>query len=178
MILKRQKLYSLRSFLDKLNKKFYPNYKTEAEVLEQRRKDREKKNEGEIKNLLKEINPKLLVALEIEKKTKPFQPRFGDGDEYPSFYVDIYSDLNFGSICLGSQNEEVYKWDGKNWIENNTSVSPRKVINLKQDIVKNLKSYKKEYQTAEEDYGWEKEEVDEVERYLDKIIEEVQKSSL
>ena len=57
-----------RRFLDKLNKKVSPGYKTNAEVLNEQKT----KKEDFTRERLKEINPKLLVALDIQEKPENF----------------------------------------------------------------------------------------------------------
>lgn len=168
-----------RRFLDKLNKKVSPGYKTNAEVLNEQKT----KKEDFTRERLKEINPKLLVALDIQEKTRKFLPSWGDGDEYPDFHVTTNTryEEDFGLICLGWQGEENYKWNKEKncWEEINTtrytSKGPRRVMNLKQDILKQLEGYRKEY--SEINY-LEDEETEDVLRYLDKLIEEVKRSTL
>lgn len=152
------------------------------------RKEKEKielkriQQENSLREDLRKINPKLLIALDIENKIKQYLPKWGDGDEYPSFFVQThYGDKEgFGNICLGFQNEEEYQWNkNKNcWEEIATERMPRRVGNLKQDILKNLSSYLKEWKSG--NYGGDADEEDEKEVvvYLEKLIEEIKKSAL
>lgn len=152
------------------------------------RKEKEKielkriQQENSLREDLREINPKLLIALDIENKMKQYLPKWGDGDEYPSFFVQTHyrDEEGFGNICLGFQNEEEYKWNkNKNcWEEIATERTPRRVGNLKQDILKNLNLYLKDWKNG--NYGGDVDEEDEREVvvYLEKLIEEIKRSAL
>ena len=182
MIILRQKQFGwFRDFVDWANKKVDPNWKTEKEIEEERRRAREeeKARKGQdITNKISSISRQHKIALDIEKESSKYLPTWGDGDEYPQFYVvrreeDRYNSI--GDIRLGYQTCENYHWNGKYWEETELQRNPRRIINLKQDILKNLISYRKEY--SEIDY-LDKKKVDEVLNYLDNLIKIINKSSL
>lgn len=126
-----------------------------------------------------------------------YNPGWGDGDEYPAFYIyDIEdavsdSDYRLGDIITESQYPYVYRYDGKNWlmIEDSTnsrisSKNPKKIFNIKQELLRIIKLYKKEYL---DDYGkddtyskWEEKKgaIDAVLNYLNHLETEIKRSRL
>ena len=168
----------LKELADKANKRIDPTYKTEKERFQERskqlsleREEKQKKLYEEISNISKQHK----IILDIYHKVSKFTPMWGDGDEYPCLFINTYGDRgsNFGNICLGCQNGPEYHWNGKFWVD--VTDRGRKVYNLKQDILKFLKSERNQYEKI--DY-LDEDEIKEVLVYLDKLINEINKSSL
>ena len=180
MIILRQRSFSffdkLRSWADKANKKIDPNYKTEKEVIEERRKQgqqnrlsEERERDSKFSNLSRQHK----ILLDIEKKTNKFLPTWGDGDEYPQLILyKEDSDFPHGSIALGVQNEEIYTWDGKSWTD---YYKKKKIYNLKAELLKSLNEYLREWNNIT---YLDKNEVDEVINYLNILIKEIKQSAL
>lgn len=168
----------LKELADKANKKLDPSYKTEKEREQERynqlRIERER-NQANLDKKVSNLSRQHKIILEICHRVSKFMPTWGDGDEYPSLSINTSNeeDCNFGNICLGYQNEPEYHWDGKFWID--ITNKNRKIYNLKQDILKFLKSERKEYEKI--DY-LDEDKIKEVLNYLDKLINEISKSNL
>ena len=168
----------LKDLADKANKKIDPSYKTEKEREQEYynhlRIERERKQE-DLNKKVSSISRQHKIILDIYNRVSKFIPTWGDGDEYPSLFINTYDENrdDFGNICLGCQNEPEYHWNGKFWID--ITDRNRKVYNLKQDILKFLKSERKRYEKI--DY-LDEEDIKEVLIYLDKLITEISKSSL
>lgn len=168
---------SLKELANKANKRIDPKYKTDKEILEERRQNRlslDRQKQRELEEKISSISRQHKIALEIEKESEKYYPTWGDGDEYPVFYVSrtpsMY--LKVGDICLG---EISYCWNGQYWAETGLHKYPRRVNNLKLALLNKLKTYKKEYQKI--DY-LDSEQIDEVIIYLEHLIQIISRSSL
>lgn len=160
----------LKDLAGKANKRTDPSYKTEKEPTRQERERKQKDLDEKISSISRQHK----IILDICNKVSKFTPSWGDGDEYPSLYINDNEEGGyFGNICLGWQDYPEYHWDGKSWID--ISDRNRKVYNLKQDILGFLKSERKQWEKV--DYVGDN-EVKEVLVYLDKLITEISKSNL
>ena len=126
-----------------------------------------------------------------------YNPGWGDGDEYPTFYISCSenvtddSDYRLGDIITEIQNPYVYRYNGKNWlmIEDPTnpvvsSKNPKRIANIKQELLRVIKIYKKDYL---DNYGkddtyssWKekKRNVDAVLNYLNHLEQEIKRANL
>lgn len=184
MIVLRDKLFSFRDWLDKVNKKIDPNYKTEKEVIEEERRERERRNKEEEANIdaeLSRISPYHSELLRLDKTIGKSYPNFGDGDEYPTFNLYRRKDNKytpFGTVLLGWHDEPVYIWTNNSYWVDDSGYRPRRVTNLKQDMVKYLQSVLPDYDYKKDKYGWDKEDYEEVTEHIKRLIEGISKSKL
>ena len=184
MIILRQRYFSLfgklRDLGDRYEKWKNPNYKTQKEIQEERvkqiRLDREKE-EKDKQDKFCAISRQHKILMDIERKVSKYHPSWGDGDEFPFLKLWWYypSEENFGNVSLGLQNQEEYRWNGKCWEEIYPSKTPRKINNLKQELLKQINKYIKEWK--EIDY-LDSEDIEEVLIYLENLKNEIKKSSL
>lgn len=204
MIILRNKSFSFLKMFKKLN-----DWELKREQEAYRRKENKNINFPQTKSnssgYAMHINPRVdTVSPKHSTLRKIFDdiynkynPGWGDGDEYPAFYIyDIEdavsdSDYRLGDIITESQYPYVYRYEGKGWImvedPDNFKVSPespKRIPNIKQELLRIIKLYKKEYQ---EDYGkntpydkWEdiKDSVDAVLNYLNRLEIEIKRSRL
>ena len=178
MIILRQKEYSLFDLFKRKSSTPIKKIITPEEELK------------ELKEMAPErISPSHLEAIKIEKELEKLNPNLGDGDEYPRFIInkddwDYDDDVEpiigkfYGCICLGSQNEPVYRWNnrGKYWEDINYGSRAKRVSNLKQDMVKYLKSELSSWENDE--FNWGECDSNKVVTYLNNMINIIQKSNL
>lgn len=167
----------LKDLADRANKRIDPSYKTEKERIQERfqelRQERERKQK-ELDEKISGISRQHKIILDIYHKVYKFIPSWGDGDEYPCFFINDNEEGGyFGNVCLGCQGQPEYHWDGKSWID--ISDRNRKVYNLKRDILEFLESERKQWEKV--DY-LDDSDIKEVLVYLDKLSNEISKSNL
>ena len=190
MIIKRNKEFSLwNKFLtwaDKYNasKGCYSNYSGNMKPPIPQSTIKRQQEEEEKKKAIDSISPyhkALRIAFENANK---FSPDWGDGDEYP--YFGIYqedSEWNkMGDIYTEFQNPWEYRYGEKGWLliedPRNLIRSPKKIFNLKQELLRVIKIYKEDYKDSHIKYDWTEQERDDVLNYLDHLEQEIKKSRL
>ena len=168
MIILRQKNYS---WFDKIKNQFHK--KTDEEIradLNRQYIESTQKEEDRL-NSIASISKQHKALIDIQKKIGKTYPTGFDGDEYPSLSVS-----EDGRVSLGGQESfGEFVWDGKGW-ETTCTPWPKKVPNLKTEIIKRLESARKEYQTNP--YGWDESSLNEVLRHIDTQINEIKRSNL
>lgn len=131
-------------------------------------------NSGGVEN----ISPQHKILNQILSKAESQLPSWGDGDEYPYFYLwnkESNGDDEFGDLHLDFQNGNLYRWKGKCWEEVENSRTPRRINNLKQELLKEINSYEDQWNSI--DY-LDKKKIDEVLNYLNFLKQEIKKSKL
>ena len=163
----------LIEFGEKYEKWKNPNYKTRKDI-EEEKKQKRINEEKEILDKLFAISKYHKTLYDIEQESYKYYPNWGDGDEYPTFFIYMGGEY-FGNVSLGCQDEPEYHWNGNYWEDVTIPSRPKRINNLKQELLKNLKAYRKEY--AKIDY-LDEEEIDSVLNYLDHLISIISRSSL
>jgi hypothetical protein len=175
MIILRQKQFGFWDFID-------PGYSARVKRYnEQKEKDKQEIKQKEILDKTSSISPQHRVALEIEKEAKKYT--WGGLDEYPYFHVIKEDGDKFGDISLSFQEKYGrYHWNGKYWEEVELQKFPKRVANLKSELLNRLKSYRKNISNMSSDEDDEfftpKEEIEGTIFYLDNLIKIIERSSL
>ena len=187
MIIKRNKLFSLwnkvLTWADKYNAKrgchsnLSGNTKLNSSELY---KLSQKQKEEDIRKALDSVSPyhkALRIAFENSDK---FLPKWGDGDEYPNFgmYVEDTEWYKVGDIYTEFQQPNEYRYDGKGWLMTVGPGAPKKISNLKQELLREIKLYRDEYKNSQSLYGWSEEEENDVLNYLNHLEQEIKKIKL
>ena len=171
MIVLRNKKFSwfnkiLKKIDDRVNDRVYPS-------------DKEPIKYASYEEISK-ISRQHKMALQIEKEAQKYIPEWGECEgEIPIFSVDEIKGYSLGNISLGQDVDwPEYHWTGKYWEEIALHHPHKKVPNLKQDILKNLRHFREEYTYGKGTKRFDEEEIEEVLTYLDHLIDIINRSSL
>jgi hypothetical protein len=136
----------------------------------------------EFKEVIDNLSPThKVLRLIIEKLQKKYPDRH-NSDYGPCVFLDQcdFPDVNskVGDLHLDTQMGNVYRWTGKYWeeIENCYPKPSRKIYNLKQELLNEIKLYRKEEKELLEELG--EEYGTETLDYLDDLEKEIKKSKL
>lgn len=125
---------------------------------------------------IKKISPQHRILMEIFDKVEKSRPTWEFLEEVgPQFSFIDSIDIEDEEIelKLDNQSGNIYRWTGKYWEEINNSRPPRKIQNLKQELLKELSEYRKEWDKEDEDTGRSI-----VLNYIDHLEQEIKKSRL
>lgn len=172
MVIIRQKQFSFWDFID-------PGYS--VRVNKQKDKEIQKSKQKEVLDKISSISPQHKTALDIEKDAEKYT--WSGLDEYPYFHVIKEEGDKFGDISLSFQEKYGrYHWNGKYWEEVELQKFPKRVANLKSDLLNRLKSYRKNISKMSSDEDDEfftpEEEIEGTVFYLDNLIKIIERSSL
>ena len=185
MIIKRNKQFSWFSNLFKkkpiiqspAKKRSEPLSKTEIEDLLKTKPESHLYVSEKEKADIKKISPQHRILIEIFDKVEKSRPTWEFLEEVGpqfSFIEDIGDEEDEEiELKLDNQSGNVYRWTGKYWEEINNSHPPRKIQNLKQELLKELSEYRKEWDKEDEDTGRSI-----VLNYIDHLEQEIKKSRL
>lgn len=184
MIVKRNKEFSWFSGLFKkkslaqppVKKRSEPLSKTEIEDLLKTKPESHLYVSEKEKTDIKKISPQHKILMEIFDKVEKFRPTWEFLEEVgPQFSFIDGIDIEDEEIelKLDNQSGNVYRWTGKYWEEINNSRPPRKIQDLKQELLKELSEYRKEWDKEDEDAGRSI-----VLNYIDHLEQEIKKSRL
>ena len=91
----------LKELADKANKKLDPSYKTEKEREQERynqlRIERER-NREDLEKKVSNLSRQHKIILGICHRVSKFMPTWGDGDEYPSLYINTYNEEDCNTL--------------------------------------------------------------------------------
>ena len=168
MIIKR-KNFSFRDFLDRMNKKVDPNYKTQKEALEERRTKNKTDEKSRIVAIESRLPAEYRKLKDLNSELDKIHPRLGDWDEYASFYLLNNDDINpedkIIPVITSPQGRLNFSYDTekKCWLDNNQGGKRVPFQQVKSNILK-------EYREDEDDWNknryWEDDQNEKVLGYL------------
>lgn len=171
MIILRNKNFSFRDFLDRMNKKVDPNYKTQKEVLEERRLKNRTDEKSRIASIESRLPAEYRKLKDLDSELSKIHPKLGDWDEYagislsPLYDDGIHSEDKIIPIIHTYQYRTDFSYDTekKCWIDNNQGGKRVPFSQIKAALLK-------EYKDDEDDWNknryWENDENEKVLGYL------------
>ena len=170
MIVKR-KLFSFRDFLNRANKWANPNYKTEKEVLEERRLKNKSQEANRIAAIESRLPAEYKKLKDLDSELSKIHPKLGDWDEYASIHLSPLHDDEINPedkvipVIHTYQYRTDFSYDTENkcWIDNNQGGKRVPFSQVKAALLK-------EYRDDEEDWNknryWTDDENEKVLSYL------------